>query len=391
MGRCGTVDHSDMKRPFVLAYFMATAVAAVQLPAPAHAQVGAPLAGIWTLNRALSEFRADIGFNVDWMPAPTGDGQNAGSNAGGRGRRGSTGGGGNRGPAAPFSGRRESSEDARRVQLLTAEARNPPSRLTVVDTPAAVTITNELGQSRAFHPDVREESINVQGVPIAVTTKRDGDRLVVVYHVEPDRELRYTFSHAAYPSQLIVDVQFLEHGAGDKARRVYEAGVTTEAPRATGADTTSAPSNPRTPDTFDQRPGAELVGLKNLGIVVEDLSAQAIACGLNHDSIEGALSKRLTEGGFAVRKNSDEDTYVYVNVMTNRLSDGTCVSRYDAFLYTHATATLSYRDKSVLVQVSLMHRGGIGSSAPAAHAAAVTRGLQSYVDLFVTQVRDANK
>jgi len=52
---------------------------------------------------------------------------------------------------------------------------------------------------------------------------------------------------------------------------------------------------------------------------------------------------------------------------------------------------LSYRDKSVLVQVSLMHRGGIGSSAAAAHAAAVTGGLQGYVDVFVTQVRDANK
>jgi hypothetical protein len=41
---------------------------------------------------------------------------------------------------------------------------------------------------------------------------------------------------------------------------------------------------------------------------VEDLSAQAIACGLNHDALEAASSKRLTDGGFAVRKNSDEDT-----------------------------------------------------------------------------------
>ena len=67
------------------------------------------------------------------------------------------------------------------------------------------------------------------------------------------------------------------------------------------------------------------------------------------------------------------------------------MSRYDVFLYTHATAKLSYRDQPVLVQVSLMHRGGIGTSAPAAHAAAVGRGLEGYVDLFVTQIRDANK
>jgi hypothetical protein len=45
----------------------------------------------------------------------------------------------------------------------------------------------------------------------------------------------------------------------------------------------------------------------------------------------------------------------------------------------------------VLVQVSLMHRGGIGASAVAGHAVAVSRGLESYVDIFVTQIRDANK
>jgi hypothetical protein len=261
----------------------------------------------------------------------------------------------------------------------------------VVDNPAAFTITNELGQSRTLHPDGKEESIDVQGVPVSVTTKRDGEQLVVIYHVERDRELRYTYSHSASPSQLVVDVQFLEHGAGDKARHVYQPGLETAAPTATGGDTGAPSANQRPADTFDQRPGAELSGLKSLGIVVEDLSAQAIACGLNHDAIESALSKRLTDGGFAVRRNSDEDTYVYANVMTTSVSDGTCVSRYDVFLYTHATAKLSYRDQSVLVQVSLMHRGGIGSSVSTAHAAAVVRGLQNYVDLFVTQIHDANK
>jgi hypothetical protein len=378
-----------MKRSFVLACLVLAAATA--LVPPARAQITSPLAGIWTLNRTLSEVPRDVGFNVDWMPPTSGDGQNRGSSSGGRGRRGSTGRGGNAGSAAPFSARRESYEDARRVQLLTAEVRNPPVRLMLVDTPAAFTITNELGQSRTLHPDGKEESIDIQGVPTSVTTTRDGDRLVVVYHIERDRELRYTFSHSAAPAQLVVDVQFLEHGAGDKAKHVYQPGVETAAPTATGADTAPAPSNQHPPDTFDQRPGAELSGLKSLGIVVEDLSAQAIACGLNHDSIESALSKRLTDGGFAVRKNSDEDTYVYANVMTTNVSDGTCVSRYDVFLYTHATAKLSYRDQSVLVQVSLMHRGGIGSSASTAHPAAVVRGLLTYIDLFVTQIHDANK
>jgi hypothetical protein len=337
----------------------------------------------------LSEWPPEIGFNVNWIPpSNNGAGQSAGSAGNGRGRRGS--GGSGRGATGTFSAPRESYEDARRLQLLTAEARNPPARLMVVDTPTAVTITNELGQSRVLHPNGIEESFDLQNVPIFATTKRDGDRLVVSYRVEQGREVRYTYSRSANPSQLIMDVQFLEHGTGDKARRIYEPGVQAETAASTASSTT--PANPPPPtEAFDQRPGAELKGIKNLGILVEDFSAQASSCGLNHDSIEAALSKRLTDAGFTVHKNSDEDTYVYINVMTTIPSAGTCVTRYDAFLYTHATAKLSYRDQPVLVQVSLMHRGGIGSSAQAAHAPAVTRGLESQIELLVTQIRDANK
>src|SRR6185436_20073702 len=143
----GTVDQPDMKQSFALVCFVTSAATVVLLAPPARAQVTSPLAGIWTLNRALSVVPRDVGFNVDWIPPSTGDGQSRGSNAGGRGRRGSTGGGGSAGSAAPFSARPESYDDARRVQLLTAEVRNPPVRLMVVDTPAAITITNELGQS----------------------------------------------------------------------------------------------------------------------------------------------------------------------------------------------------------------------------------------------------
>ena len=368
-----------------------TAVAGTAcLATPARAQNAAPLAGVWTLSRALSEFPRDIGFTPSWLPTSTEDAPGTGSNGGG-GRRGSAGGAGNRGPAAPFSARAESSEDAQRVQLLTAEVRNPPVRLTVTDTPTAVTITNERGQSRTLHPDSKEESIELQGVPISVTSKREGDRLVVTYRVEQDRELRYTYSYSANPSRLVVDVQFLEHGAGDKVRRVYEPGAGIETLASTGADPARASSNQSAPEAFDQRPGAELKGLRSLGVLIEDLSPEAVACGVSHDTIESALSKQLTDGGFVVRHNSDDDTYVYVNVITDTLANGMCVSRYDAFLYTHATAKLSYRDQPVLVQVSLMHRGGIGTSAPMGHGAAVARGLENYIGLFITQIHDANK
>jgi hypothetical protein len=387
-----------MRRSFALITVLTAAAAAVLQPTAARAQNTSPLAGVWSLNRSLSEFPSDIGFNPAWLTKPAADGQSTGSTSGGRGggggRRGSSGGGG--GSAPPFPTRPESYDEARREQLLTGEVRNPPARLMIVDTPAAVTITNELGQSRTIHPDGRQESIEIQGVVFSVTSRRDADQLIVLYRVDQTREIRYTYSSSASPARVIVDVQLLERGTGDKARRVYDAGAATQtapptgaspAPAAPGSPTSGAPA----PEAFDQRPGAELKGLTSLGILVETLSSQAVACGLNQDTIEGALSKRLTSGGLSVRRNSDEDTYVYVNIMTASLPNGQCASRYDAFLYSHATARLSYRDQPVLVQVSLLHRGGLGTSVPAGHGAAIVRGLEEYMDLFITQIRDANK
>ena len=109
--------------------------------------------------------------------------------------------------------------------------------------------------------------------------------------------------------------------------------------------------------------------------MVEDLSPQARACGLNQSDLDTSVSKRLSDAGFTVHRNSDEDTYVYVNIITTNLSTGLCVSRYDVFLYTHTTAKLSYQQTPVLVEVSLLHKGGIAGGAPAAHAEGVLRGV----------------
>ncbi len=361
-----------------------------------NAQTTSPLGGIWSLNRSLGESPKEIGFDI-LSAVGDNDGQTS-SSTGGRGRRGSTRGGGGRGSS---STRPESSDDVQRMRILVGEVRDPAARLTIVDTPSVVTITNDLGQSRVLHPTGREESIEVENVPIVVTATRDGTRLIVLYHVEENRDVRWTYSRSTNPSRLAVEAQLIERGRdGDKATRVYDAGLVNVAAAAqpgaasspsAGSSQQQAPPGSQPRESFDQRPGAEFAGLKSIGILVEDLGSEARACGLRQDAIEEAIAKRLSAGGLSVRKNSDEDTYVYVNVITTSVANGTCVSRYDAFLYTQATSKLSYHDRPVLVQVSLMHRGGIGASAPAAHSASVLRGLEGYVDLFVTQIRDANK
>jgi hypothetical protein len=270
------------------------------------------------------------------------------------------------------------------VQQLTAEVRKPSANLTIAETPTTVTIADDRGQSRTFHPDGKREVLQLDGVPVGVTAKWDAGRLLVLYNVDQERELRYSYSRTASPPQLVIEVQFVERGGGDRVRRVYE----TASAAASTAET--LPDRPPA-QTFNQQPDAELKGLTKLGIVVEGLSPQAAACGLNQATLEAAVSTRLSNAGFKVLPNSDEDTYVYVNVITSSLSNGLCVSRYDAFLYTHTTAKLSYHETPVLVQVSLLHKGGISGGPPAAHAEGVLRGVNEYVDQFSTRIRNANK
>jgi hypothetical protein len=367
---------------------VAAVVAATCGHAAAQQASSVPLNGVWTLNRAASDFPKEIGFSLE---VPADDTQSAPP---ARGRRG---GGGSRSSGGPLAGRRESYEDGQRKQQITGEARNPPVRLMFVDSGAAVTITNEFGQSRTLHPGARSESVEIQGIVFLVTSEREGDRLVATYQVEQDRQVRYTYSPSASPRRLSVQIEFVERGAaGDKATRVYDFGTESGSVAADRSGQqappgAAAPGADQPRESFDQRPGAEFRGIKDIGVLVEDLGSEAQACGLKHDTIEDALTRRLTMGGLNVRRNSDEDTYVYVNIITTAMPNGGCVSRYDAFLYTHATAKLSYHQQPVLVQVSLLHRGGIGASGVASHSAAVSRGLEGYADLFVTQIRDANK
>ena len=103
------------------------------------------------------------------------------------------------------------------------------------------------------------------------------------------------------------------------------------------------------------------------------------------------MAGKLKSAGFTVLMNTDEDSYVYVNVITGSLSTGSCVSRFDVTVYTHTTARLTYQPSPVLVQVSLLHKGGISGGASAGHAATVVKTVSEYLDEFITRIKAANK
>src|SRR5215468_4580501 len=205
-------------------------------PCPVSAQTP-NLAGQWVLNRDASQFPPGIGFTPDWFTRGSG-GASApgGGGGGGRGGRRSGSGGGSRGYIPSF----ESDDDTKRVRQLTADARNPSVHLTIAETVDSTTITDDSGAALTFYADGRHEELQLGGLSVGATARRLADHLEVVYEVERDRTLRYTYSRST-PNRIVVDVQFIEHGkAGDHATRVYEmAGAD-----ATPATTTSNGSNP---------------------------------------------------------------------------------------------------------------------------------------------------
>ena len=312
---------------------------------------------------------------------------------------GAQGGRGRRAPTRPM--RPESEDEARRVRLLTDEVREPPATVTVAQTATDVTFSDDHGHSRTFHPNGKEEVIDLSGVASVAIARWEGAQLIVLYEVEQGRQLRYAFSRLAGPDRLAVEAQFIDHGKGDQVTRVY---LPSDAVCQSACATTAAGSRwasrrrkaPRrhlasSPDAVNSQPGAEFKGISTIGLVFEDLSPQSTRCGLAQTVLEGQVVKHLTDAGLHVRRNSDDDTYVYVNIKTATVGDGVCVSRYDVYLTTHTTATLSYQQSPVLVDVTLFHKGSLAGGSPGAQTESVQSGVLTYIDQITTRIRDANK
>ena len=421
---------------------VAVALAAVGGAMDTPAFQGPSLAGRWVLNRTQSQFPREVGFGMDVVPPGTGD------RVGGEE-------GGVAGSMRGNNPRPVSEEQARNEQQLVAEVKAPPAFLSITQTESVVTITDERGRTLTLHPDGREEFQRLDAAPVATVTRWDGPRLVVRYKVQADRELRYTLSRASEVAPLIVQVQFVERGGRDVVTRTYDpakpgdpvpapapatttpatgrpapgqtplgqaapgqpaavqgtpprvyqpgqpfspAGGAQGPPTAPPGTAPAAPGGmmPASPDRtsntpLTMRPGSELRGLTSLGVVVEELSQAATSCGLKQDALESTVRKSLTDAGLRVVTNSDEDTYLYVRIVTTAMTTGFCFSRYDAILYTNAMATPTYGSAQALVQIELMRDGGLAGGGASQHADSVVSSLRQYVNAFAVRIRDANK
>jgi len=371
-------------------FLFATVIAFCVLRASASQPASPGLEGAWMLNPSLTQRPSEIGFSPDWARSEGARG--GGQSEGGHGRRGGSGGGA---IGVPPIGR-ESAEDSTRETQLTAEVRTPPARLTIIQKPDAILITDDQGRARTFHPNGTQDELTIGTVPLPTTARWDAGSLLIVFEVAQGRQLRYALSTSSNPTQLRVEVTFVEHGKdGDKVRFTYEpAGATPSLPPPPPiGGSAAAGSVPAAPEARPAvlPPGSELRGLTTIGTVVEELTSSASACGLDQNKVKAAIAKTLADAGFKSQPFGDEESYVDIAIVTSRLGDGTCVSRYDASLVAQADATFPYVKGLVSVPVQLLHEGGMAGSAPATHGSAVVDALSKSVSSFVARIRSAGK
>jgi hypothetical protein len=321
----------------VLAAFVATSSHSTLSRAARSAFIAG---GRWTLNRQQSELPSEVGFGLGVTPARKCGWRVEATTAALAARH---------GPVPGCLG--GESDDAKRVQLLTA---GPHAVLVAGHHRDADFCHAERRSSADPHvPPIAETGrLSIGDVPVAATTKREGGTVVMRYQVEEGRELQYSYTVRSAPRQLVVDMRFVERGGGNVIRRIYDPlGVddplpppsvanpprlprsiptATAPPTATPAPTSSAaapPPQPAAPPPMVQTPDAELKGLARLGLVVEDLSQQAAACGLTPAALDAAVRQPLVDAGLKIVRDTDDDTYLYVNVITTRMPNGTCASR----------------------------------------------------------------
>jgi len=381
----------------VLCSLLVTAFGAIQSDAP-------NIAGVWVLNPALTVKPAEVGFNPEWARGGPG-GEGTSRSSGGRGGRrgGSSGGGMN--PAAMSS--RDSMDDSTRIQQLTMEARTPPEHITIVQKAGTVSIADDQGHSRTFHPNGQLEDLTIGTVDLPTTARWDSGGLVISFDVAGGRQLRYTFTPASNPARLLVYIRFIQSGhEGDEVKLTYETPGEHDRDVLSGTPLPPTPPSPpgggvpAVPDATVPSPGpragvlppgSELRGLATIAVEVGDLSAQSTACGLDQAKITSAVSRILTDAGYKAPIGR-EDAYVLVSIATSRLPDGACISRYDASLVSHGDANFPYLKGTVSsVEIQLLHEGGMAGGSPSAHASAVMDALTKSASHFVSQIRAAGK
>jgi hypothetical protein len=191
-----------------LAWSRRTAIGAILLLLPAAVASQAPvdLSGKWTLDTYLSDNPEQIAAALR-IDTGQGGGEALFGEAGAAGAFGRSGGGRRgSGRGGDVQSRQPSADEQKRIDELTQQLRYPPTALTIAQSPAGVTLTDDQNRAQTLAPTGRREKQTVGSATLDVTTRWEGPQLVSEQDLGGGRLLRSTYSIVPTTRQLLVRI-----------------------------------------------------------------------------------------------------------------------------------------------------------------------------------------
>jgi hypothetical protein len=179
-----------------------TASFATQAPTPAPAPTPESIAGVWTLNKDLSDARPERG---EQGGADRGSGRRGGYGGRGGGGRGGFGGGGRGMGRGGAAGEPANPETTARMRDAMRDVMDPSDRLTIVQTESMVLITGADGRTTRLSPDGKK--IKDENTGVERKTKWDAGKLVSEISGLARGKMTQTFAVDPETHQLRVAVQ----------------------------------------------------------------------------------------------------------------------------------------------------------------------------------------
>jgi hypothetical protein len=179
-----------------------TASFATQASAPAAPPTPETIAGVWTLNKDLSDARPERG---EQGGGDRGSGRRGGYGGRGGGGRGGFGGGGRGMGRGGAAGEPANPETTARMRDAMRDVMDPSDRLTIVQTESMVLITGADGRTTRLSPDGKK--IKDENTGVERKTKWDAGKLVSEISGLARGKMTQTFAVDPQTHQLRVAVQ----------------------------------------------------------------------------------------------------------------------------------------------------------------------------------------
>jgi hypothetical protein len=178
------------------------------LPVVLASQAPVDLSGKWTLDTYLSDNPEQIAAALR-IDTGQGGGEALFGEPGAAGAFGRSGGGGGRrgsGRGGDVQNRQPGADEQKRIDELTQGLRYPPTALTIAQSAAGVTVTDDQNRAQTLAPTGKREKRTVGSATLDVTTRWEGPQLVSEQDMGGGRLLRYTYSIVPTTRQLLVRV-----------------------------------------------------------------------------------------------------------------------------------------------------------------------------------------